>query len=149
VNRAAITLRRLTAADAEGWAAMRQAMFPEEPPQELADEIPGMLADEKQAAFVATSGGRFVGFIEAGERSVAEGAATRPVAYVEALWVEEASRRQGVARRLVDTVKDWARGRGYRELASDTHVENFDSQAMHGRLGFTETDRIVTYLMRL
>jgi aminoglycoside 6'-N-acetyltransferase I len=149
VTGAELTIRRLTAADAAGWTDMRQALFDKEPRQELAGEIPGMLADPKQAAFGAIYDGRFVGLIEAGERSYAEGAVTAPVAYVEALWVEEESRRQGIARHLVEAVKEWARASGYRELASDTHVENHDSQAMHQRLGFVETDRIVTFLMRL
>ncbi|MEO8668766.1 MAG: GNAT family N-acetyltransferase [Bauldia sp.] len=143
------SIRRLAADDTAGWAAMRCALFPDEPPATLAGEIAGMLADPKQAAFVALRDGRFVGFIEAGERSVAEGAWDGPVAYIEALWVDDTARHQGVARLLVEAVKAWAIFRGYRDLASDVQLHNTLSQTVHDRLGFTETERLVTYLMRL
>jgi aminoglycoside 6'-N-acetyltransferase I len=33
----------------------------------------------------------------------------------------------------------------YRELASDTHLENAGSQRAHTRLGFEETERLVLF----
>jgi aminoglycoside 6'-N-acetyltransferase I len=146
----AVTVRRLTVADAAGWLEMRAALFPGEDRVELAAEIGPMLADDRQAAFAAvTADGTFVGFIEVGERSFAEGCLTSPVAYVEALWVDEGMRRRGVARALVEASKAWARDMGYRELGSDARIDNTVSHEAHRRMGFEETERIVTFRMTL
>jgi aminoglycoside 6'-N-acetyltransferase I len=41
----------------------------------------------------------------------------------------------------------WGRSRGRTEIASDVQLPNLVSQAVHTRLGFDETERIVTYRM--
>jgi aminoglycoside 6'-N-acetyltransferase I len=129
---------------------MRTALFPEEDRAALASEILPMVADERQAAFGAIArSGSFVGFIEVGERSYAEGGETSPVAYIEALWVDAPERRKGVARRLVEAAKTWARDRGHREIGSDARLDNTISHEAHRRMGFTETERLVTFLARL
>ena len=144
-----LTVRRLTAADRNGWAAMRTTLYTEaEPgadPAELAAEIDEMLARDDWAAFGADSDGRLVGFIELFERNYAEGCATSPVPYVEGLWVAEDHRRRGISRRLVDAGMAWGRSRGRSELASDVQLPNLVSQSVHRRLGFEETERLVTY----
>jgi aminoglycoside 6'-N-acetyltransferase I len=71
------------------------------------------------------------------------------VGYVEGLWVDADVRRRGIARLLVEAAKSWARAQGFRELGSDAVLDNTVSHAMHGRLGFTETERLVTFLMKL
>jgi aminoglycoside 6'-N-acetyltransferase I len=48
-------------------------------------------------------------------------------------------------RALVAAFGAWARGRGCRELASDTWPENDGSVDAHRRLGFQEVDRVVTF----
>ena len=145
-----ITIRRFTAEDDATWLAKRVALWAEEDHAELAREIVGLAAREDFAAFGAMTGnGRCVGFVEVGERSYAEGCTSSPVGYVEGLWVDEDVRLQGIARRLMETAADWSRSRGYREMASDTNLDNTDSQKMHARLGFAETDRIVTFLITL
>lgn len=145
-----IIIRRFTAADDATWLAKRVALWPAEDHAELAREIVGLAAREDFAAFGAMTGnGRCVGFVEVGERSYAESCTTSPVGYVEGLWVDEDVRRKGIARRLMKTAAEWSRARGYREMASDTNLDNIDSQKMHARLGFAETDRIVTFLMQL
>lgn len=144
-----IIVRPLAVADADAWAAMRLALFPEERPATRLAEIAALLADAKQAAFAASGASGLVGFIEAGERSHAEGRATSPVAYIAALWVDETVRRRGDARLLVDATMTWAVARGYRELGSDTQIDNTLSQTVHRRLGFEETERRVCFLVKL
>jgi aminoglycoside 6'-N-acetyltransferase I len=145
-----ITIRRFTIEDDATWLSKRVALWAGEEHAELAREIVGLAARKDFAAFGAmTRDGRCVGFVEVGARDYAEGCTTSPVGYVEGLWVDEDMRRQGVARRLMETAADWSRSRGYREMASDTNLDNTVSQEMHARLGFTETDRIVTFLMKL
>lgn len=98
------------------------------------------------AVFVAEAGpGRLCGFAEAGERAYADCCDTSPVAYLEGWYVDADARGQSVGRRLIRAVEEWARSRGYRELASDTHLENTGSQRAHARLGFEETERLVLF----
>lgn len=129
---------------------MRRTMFPEDGLAAHTREIAALLADERQAAFGAKfTGNDWIGFIEVGQRDLAEGCATSPVGYIEAMWVAEPARRHGVARRLVEAAKRWARDRGFSELCSDAQIDNSISQEAHRRLGFTESDRIVCYLLKL
>ena len=128
---------------------MRAALWPDADPAALAGEAGSLLAREDFAVFGARHGSRWVGFVEVGTRDVAEGCATSPVGYVEGIWVDPACRRQGIARRLVAAAAGWAARRGYRELASDTELANVGSQAFHARLGFAETERLVTYRLAL
>ena len=39
----------------------------------------------------------------------------------------------------------WSRERDFTELASDTEVENLDSQNAHAACGFEETERLVKF----
>jgi aminoglycoside 6'-N-acetyltransferase I len=128
---------------------MRQALSPHEDAEDIASETAGILSRDDYAVFGAANGDRLVGMIEVGQRDVAESCSTSPVGYVEALWVAPEFRRGGVARALVAAAIGWSRERGYRELASDAELENTISQAVHEALGFTETERLVTFRMSL
>jgi aminoglycoside 6'-N-acetyltransferase I len=98
------------------------------------------------AVFVAERApGRLCGFAEVGEREYADCCDTSPVAYLEGWYVDPDARGQSVGRALIRAVEEWARSRGYRELASDTHLENTGSQRAHARLGFEETERLVLF----
>jgi aminoglycoside 6'-N-acetyltransferase I len=73
------------------------------------------------------------------------GCETSPVAFLEEIYVEPWARRQGVARRLVGVVQQWARQMSCSEMASDALLENTDSHGMHLALGFEETERVVYF----
>jgi aminoglycoside 6'-N-acetyltransferase I len=150
LSRRATVVRELRLADADAWAAMRHALWPTSSLAELRSELPDLVSRHDFAAFgAALPSGRLIGFLEVGTRSVAEGAATSPVGYIEGMWVEVGVRRRGIARALVEAAIDWSLSRGYRELGSDAEIENTLSHAVHARLGFTETERLVTFLMDL
>ncbi len=144
-----VLVRPLTAADRKAWLAMRYALYVEEAgdaDEGLDEDIDRMLADPAWGVFAAEAGGGgLVGFIELNERNYAEGCRTSPVPYVEGIWVAPAWRRRGLARDLVAAGMAWGRSRGRSEIASDVQLANLVSQAVHGRLGFEETERLVTY----
>jgi len=52
-------------------------------------------------------------------------------------------RKSGV--RLPKEAEDWARSQGCQEMASDTWLDNLDSQRVHEALGFEEVERSVLY----
>jgi aminoglycoside 6'-N-acetyltransferase I len=127
---------------------MRLALWPDTSEAEHLEEVQLFLADPARfGQFVAVAqDGQALGFAEAAVRSDhVNGTTSSPVAFLEGLYVEPAARRQGIARALVGAVAAWGRDRGCRELASDTDLENLVSQAVHARLGFVETERVVYF----
>lgn len=142
-----LRIERLSAPQ-PSWLAMRRALWPEGGTDaELLREMERALADPGTCVqFMAFFGEQAVGFAEAAvRRDAVNGATLSPVAFLEGLHVVPAARRQGVARRLVQAVIDWAVGAGFTELASDALLENTASHAMHRALGFEEAERVVCF----
>jgi aminoglycoside 6'-N-acetyltransferase I len=116
----------------------------------LACDDPNGTHEVGVAVLVAVRGdGRLAGFAEIGARNYAEGCESTPVAYLESWYVDPDVRGSGVGRALVEAVADWARDRGFSELASDTEIDNDASQAAHRALGFEEVERQVCFRRRL
>jgi aminoglycoside 6'-N-acetyltransferase I len=136
-------IRALGAADFAEWGRMRSALWPE---QSEAD-MEAWLRRTDAGVIVAerVPGLGLCGFAEVGERAYADGCATSPVAYLEGWYVDPDRRRLSIGAQLITAVEAWARGRGNRELASDTTLDNVISQRAHERLGFSETERLVLY----
>lgn len=72
-----------------------------------------------------------------------------PVALLEGLFVRTEARRQGLARGLAAAVEHWARQNACGELASNILLENDNSPVVHGRVGFSETERVVYFVKQL
>jgi aminoglycoside 6'-N-acetyltransferase I len=131
---------------------MRHALWPEASAAGHAAELVGMLAGTPPGTlpavvFVAEEpAGRLVGFIEVSLRSHADGCdVAQPVGFVEGWYVVPAYRRKNVGARLLGQAEQWARERGCCEMASDTWIDNIESQQVHERLGFEVVDRCVNY----
>ena len=143
-------VREYREADWPEWLRMSRALFPGESADDLASGMREHLAREDAALFVAErDDGSIAGFVEAGARPYADGCATSPVGYVEAWYVDPDMRRRGVGRALLAAAESWARGRGYREMASDAQLDNDASHAAHRRSGYAEVDRVVQYRKEL
>jgi aminoglycoside 6'-N-acetyltransferase I len=141
----------LTSTD-PGWLRLRIELWPDTSPSEHLDQMASFLAQpERYVQFLSRNEEReAVGFVEASLRSdYVNGTESSPVAFLEGLYVVPKARGAGVARSLVAAVAEWARSKGCSELASDTPLENTLSQAVHARLGFMETERVVYFSMRL
>lgn len=89
------------------------------------------------------------GFIELNIRNFAEGSRSARVPYVEAWFVDEDLRGQGVGKALMEHAERWSLDNGFSELASDTELENIKSIKLHKALGFKEVDRVVCFLKKL
>jgi aminoglycoside 6'-N-acetyltransferase I len=141
---------RIEAPDKEGladWRRMRHALWPEMSEAENDQETRALSQGPKAFVRLARDGqGRAAGFVEATLRTdYVNGCETSPVAFLEGIYVEPWARRQGVARRLVGVVQQWARQMSCSEMASDALLENMDSHGMHLGLGFEETERVVYF----
>ncbi len=103
------------------------------------------------AAFIAIDDDAGIGgFAKAAlRRDYVNGCESSPVAYLEGIYVRPGAWGGGVGRSLCGAVEAWARERGCTELASDARLDNAESQAFHGAIGFEETERTVFFRKRL
>jgi aminoglycoside 6'-N-acetyltransferase I len=139
-------VRQMRPADRVAWARMRAELWPDAPSGEHATEIDALLAGVTGWGFVAqTHDGAAVGFAEITIRPFANGCDSRPVPFLEGIWVDAPFRRQGVGARLVAHIEAFVAARGFCEIGSDALVENHTSHAAHRGWGFCETERIVHF----
>ena len=128
------------------WLALRLALWTEVTEAEQLSGMADALARGHYVRLAVNASGSVVGFVEASKRvDYVNGTNSSPVAFIEGLYVVQSSRRQGVARALVESVLKWALGEGCRELASDSLLDNTAAHAAHRALGFEETERVVYF----
>jgi aminoglycoside 6'-N-acetyltransferase I len=147
-----VRIERFSQERLEDWVALRQALWPHATDDELRAEAKAIVArGDRAVAFLARASGHApVGFAEATLRyDNVNGCTTSPVGFLEGIYVHPDWRRRGIARRLCTAVEAWAARLGCSELASDTELQNSDSQLMHTALEFEETERVIFYRKRL
>jgi aminoglycoside 6'-N-acetyltransferase I len=94
--------------------------------------------------------GRLIGFVEFSIRNdYVPGSMGGPTPYLEGWYVEEAMRGTGVGHLLLKTLEEWARGKGYKQLASDADINNTLSINVHIASGFREVEREVHFIKSL
>jgi aminoglycoside 6'-N-acetyltransferase I len=140
-----LRVRVMEAHDRFAWAEMRAALWPEESPAEHAHGIDELLRSDRAWGFIAEVGGRAAAFAELAIRDYANGCASRPVPFLEGIFVREEFRRHGVGARLVAFVEAFAVARGFTEIGSDAGIANRASHAAHRGWGFVETERVVYF----
>ena len=128
------------------WLRMRRLLWDDSTAEEHSAEMRDLLPQETFAVFVAERPqGGLAGFVEVGERAYADGCDTSPVGYMEGWYVDEDMRQQGLGGQLFSAAEAWARQRGYREIGSDTGLDNATSHAAHLALGYEEVERQIVY----
>ena len=91
-----------------------------------------------------------IGFVELSIRNdYVEGAEDLPVAYIEGIFVLSAHQQQGLGQLLITKAEDWAIAHGYKQLCSDTELENSQGINFHMKAGFTQVSRIVCFAKHL
>lgn len=75
-----------------------------------------------------------------------EGAADLPVAYIEGIYVKPNYQNQGIAKRMMTAAENWARQKGFKQLASDALLTNSAGIDFHKKIGFQEVERIVCFI---
>jgi aminoglycoside 6'-N-acetyltransferase I len=147
-----IRVRAGEPADRDQLSLMRLALWPDLSANEDRQELDAMLSGKPESTMplsilvAETEAGDLVGFLEVGLRSHADGCDARiPVGFVEGWYVSEHHRMKGIGAKLLAAAEDWARTRGCIEMASDTWLDNDQSQHVHQALGFEVVDRCVHY----
>jgi len=139
-------IREVIALDRPEWLRMRQALWPGSLSDHDADiQRYFQCGDDRLRTFVAEDGGQLVGFLELDHRKYAPGCSSSPVPFIEGWYVEPNLRRRGVGRALVAAAEQWARSEGFKEIASDSEIENDGSVAAHAALGYREIERVVCF----
>lgn len=117
---------------------------------EFEEEFRELLQSKNAVIFLANERGEALGFAQFEQRhDYVEGTSSRPVGYLEGIFVLEEHRGKGIARALVEAGEDWARQNGCHEFGSDAALENTASHAFHERIGFQEANRIVCFVKKL
>lgn len=137
--------------DASGWQALRTQLWPD---ADSANEIAQYFAEDPkergQALLARDPHNVICGFIELSvRRDWVEGSTTSPVAYVEGWFVHPHHRKKGIGKALLTAGEVWARDAGYREIASDTLIDNQDSITAHRACGYAEVERSVHFIKPL
>ncbi len=100
--------------------------------------------------FLLQEASNYIGFIELNVRNdYVEGADDVPVAYIEGLYVQKEFRHKRLGLLLIQKAEEWARSKGFKQLCSDTELENETSISFHHAAGFTEVSRIICFAKSL
>lgn len=126
---------------------MRQCLWPDCPGQRHALEME-QIWESKGVVFMAQrENGSLCGFVEISVRhDPVPGASINPIPYVEGWYVDADCRGQGIGGQLLESAENWARSRGFEQIASDAVLENERSIRAHLSLGFRETSREVHFI---
>lgn len=139
------TVRRMEEKDIDEWSKLRQHLWVGLP--DAANTLETTRIRENfgsQLVLVAESPeGNLIGFLEASTRPFAEDCQTENVGYLEGWWIEPDYRRRGIGGKLVDSAERWARSKHCEEMASDFELGDDLSLAVHLKLGYQETSRLV------
>ncbi len=144
-----LIVRPIGASDRATWADMRASLWPDETLAVHAAATDELLRDHEFFALIAEADGTPVGFAEIAVRKYANGCESQPVPFLEGVFVKPEFRRRGIGARLIARAEELLVARGYRELGSDTPIDNGTSQAAHRAWGFSETERVVYFRKRL
>jgi GNAT superfamily N-acetyltransferase len=96
-----IRVRLMGAGDRSAWAEMRATLWPEETAEDHAHGIDELLRSDRAWGFIAEMDGTPAGFAELAIRDYANGCASRPVPFLEGIFVAEEFRRRGIGAQLV------------------------------------------------
>lgn len=136
--------------DAGTIARLAAQMWDSHDSVELTAEFEALLADDSCAVFLCMADEQPIGFAQCQLRhDYVEGTETSPVGYLEGIFVEEAYRHRGYARKLLIASECWAKEMGCTEFASDCELHNAASLAFHLKLGFAEANRIICFTKKL
>jgi aminoglycoside 6'-N-acetyltransferase I len=118
-----IMIRAAKPTDAAVWESMRRELWPdgaEDHASEITMFFAGHKFEDLTAALVAESrSGAIVGFVELSIRNDLPGLHGRRTGYVEGLYVSPEVRSTGVAQKLLQASRSWAREQRCVAFASD------------------------------
>ena len=129
-----IAVRTATAADAARLAELSGILGYPVASSSLAPRLERLLARTENTLFVAEAESGVVGWVHGAEQELLESGRRCEIL---GLVVDPAYRSQGVGRRLVTAVEQWAANRGLEQMAVRSNVTRAESHPFYQRLGYT------------
>ncbi|NER09819.1 aminoglycoside 6'-N-acetyltransferase I [Muriicola jejuensis] len=145
-----VTTEELSSANYKEIAGLAIILWPDSSLEEEEKFFRKSIPDHAQNAFLLKVENILAGFVSLSLRTeYVEGSSTKPVCYIEGIFVASAFRKKGYAQMLVKRAEEWGKQMGCTEIASDTEVGNLDSLAFHKRMGFREVNRVVCFVREI
>ena len=129
-----IAVRTATAADAARLAELSGILGYPVASSNLAPRLERLLTRTENTLFVAEAESGVVGWVHGAEQELLESGRRCEIL---GLVVDPAYRSQGVGRRLVTAVEQWAANRGLEQMAVRSNVTRAESHPFYQRLGYT------------
>ncbi|MCH5199110.1 MAG: GNAT family N-acetyltransferase [Oscillospiraceae bacterium] len=143
-------IKKAVISDADEIAALAVILWNSHNVKDLTDEFSDFIQNENGQIFLKYCEKTLVGFAQCSIRNdYVEGSSTRPVGYLEGIFVKEEFRGNGYAKELLIECERWAKNQGCREFASDCETENDSSFRFHIKSGFAEANRIICFIKKL
>lgn len=140
-------MEEVSADNAQALAQLFVALWPDCSSDEAYQNVQEVLHSQRETCFLGKQSDVYIAFVQGSTRTdYVEGASSPPTAYIEGLYVQEGFRRLGIAQKMLQLAADWGRGKGCRQLASDTEITNNASIEFHHKSGFQEAGRIVCFI---
>jgi aminoglycoside 6'-N-acetyltransferase I len=121
-DRSDIVIRSAVPSDAHAWQALRCELWPDgahDHANEIAMFFAGTLSEPVAVLIAEKDGGIMVAFAELSIRTHLSGFEGEAVGYLEGLYVVPEFRHQGIARKLLQASRSWARLQSCTAFASD------------------------------
>ena len=143
-------IRKAEKTDMVSVAEMAVMMWDSHSVEELKGEFEQEIENKDCVMYIYCIDNIPIGFAQCGLRhDYVEGTESRPVGYLEGIYVREEYRNRGYARELLAECEKWAKQKGCSEYASDCELNNDASLQFHMRVGFTEANRIICFTKRI
>lgn len=111
------------------------------------DNYQRLMSSDSNCVYLVKVGQQYIAFMHLSIRAdYVEGADELPVAYIEAIYVEPHFQQKGIGGQLVKMAESWAKSKGLKQLASDTHASNYAGVDFHKRTGFSQIETIVCFI---
>jgi GNAT superfamily N-acetyltransferase len=112
-------------------------------PAEVQRRFEAVIRAPAHAVLVAEQDARIIGLLHLYARPALEKV---PAVIVQAIVVEEGTRRAGLGRSLMNAAEEWTKERGFATVALTSHIARSNAHAFYERLGYRI--EATSYLMR-
>ncbi|MBN1663972.1 MAG: GNAT family N-acetyltransferase [Deltaproteobacteria bacterium] len=143
-------IRKAKYSDRIEWLRLRKLLWPECSADRHSLEIDLISSSPGIVIVAELSKSSLMGFAEVSIRNDhVEGTKNSPVPYLEGWYVEPEYRGKGIGKALIKAAEDFAVSKGFKELASDSEIENKSGIEIHKSIGFKEVGRSVHFVKSL
>ena len=141
-----VDVRPMTSDDASAVSELTRQLGYDVTAQDIADRYDGLLGVDGSLALIAEDNGQVVGWIQALDRVLLQ---WERVFEIGGLVVDGGRHGEGIGKRLVEAVAQWARQNGHTTVFVRSNVVREGSHDFYPALGFTHWKTSHTYVMDL